>query len=311
MSEQIQTYEIARENILMDVPQARQTHNVHDQSTTLEWDFVCPPGWKLDGIIVDARATPTATGTGTATISELIRRLKGFQVNRGGDPVQVMDVDNNNLDLTSILLSALEKPGEVAGRSTVARDPTVAASATAYYGKWHIPAKLPGREFKFALEIGKASSVLSGLTLTALSASYNITALYTDSKNRQTYTVYGIRAENVNSVRYKHAMTMGLVIDNVEWSGRASSLSYGSYNFTSEMFIQQESITNDILRGFTSDSSDSTMYTAPIQNLKTGNKACALLLGSDRLSDVYAQFNAQTNLDGIILSDLPTNKVKA
>jgi len=278
------------------IPKSRPTRTDLGAST-LEQNITIPGGKYVKGFLVNLRTYPTGTGTGTAFVTALLKKL-GI-VNEFGEPVVSIEGGQGALTNGSAILQGIRKMQNEPGiHGLLAQDILVVAGTPAYYNAWAlIPVKARGKEFTATMSL-EAASVLSGLTVTGISNSMQVIALMADEPNTKPEIVSVEKRATHQADSYKSVVAAALSIENVELSTVLSSMQLGIQGVAGPTEIQDlEAFTNLSLQGVAAaGAATDTVFIPGINSTvhATNDMFVATLIDEETATLTYKFASAQT-----------------
>jgi hypothetical protein len=212
---------------------ARVSDSTYNAAFTKEIEIAIPEGKHARGILLDVDVTPTATGTGTAYLAEMINRVT--VLNEKGDKVLESD-GNAGLGILAVFLGILAKLTQ----SVTAKN-VVAATATSYNSYWYFAQAMKGKVFTIRVEFLSPAAALTGLTVTGCSTTVGAVILVSDEPGE----IIKVKENNLASAT-QFAADGGqayFVASASELGSVISGMSIDNQTLSAEQVISAENIT--------------------------------------------------------------------
>jgi hypothetical protein len=280
---------------LQILPAARQTYNVHNQGTVLNWELVAPRGKVIEEIRLDARINLA----GVVVAARFHKAINSIKV--VSDKGSVLEALQDAIPTGVLATHALKEDNyyEVSPSNTdIVRNPSVAAAATNYDASYRFHAPLPGSRFTVLVDIA-AMITAFGATVTGATTDWSVYVKWTDYKpGMGQYMILIDRVTNFTNKKYKNVVKAALFNAN-EWNSVLGTVKIGKA-LANPQISMNEDLANDQLRGLSTNGVSVATRTLPVLDPATAADVFCLMDVLDDPGEVEIQPTSAQSMSAVL-----------
>lgn len=267
---------------------ARVSDSTYNAAFTVSLPITLPKGKYARGLLLDIDVTPTATGTGTAYLAEMVKKVTVSNE----DGKKVMELDGKaGLGAAAVLFAILQGITQ-----TVFGKNVVAASATSYNSWFYFAQAMNGQKFTITVEFLSPAAALTGLTVTACATTVGAVIMVSDEPGEP---VESVANELASATRYDEddALAYFIAADNSELSSIVSSISIDDQTLSAEQLKALENATAMREVGLhTAGSAGAVQYMAGIQSPISTNVFYGIVIAKEQATDIAILLGSATTI---------------